>query len=157
MGLSVLPSYDTESPIAANSVVVTRVINSPDTLGYSLSIQKNNNTVTNPSPGTWSELTIAAVGGTNEAATLSTLRYAKPLPNEGALTTPVLDNATTLYMYSLTRKVEVAYCRAKPGYYRQNCDDVFFDNEKPKALDLEMKYLQNGEFVIKQVREFSGR
>jgi hypothetical protein len=157
MGLSVLPSYDTESPVAANSVVVTRVINSPDILGYSLSIQMNNNTVTNPSPGTWSELTIAAVGGTNEKATLSTLRYAKPLPTDEVLKTTVLNDETTLYMYSLTRKVELAYCRAKPGYYRQNCDEVFFDNAKPKALDLEMKYLQNGEFVIKQVREFSGR
>lgn len=157
MGLSILPSYDTESPVVANSVVVTRVINSPDILGYALSIQKDNNTVTNPTPGTWSELTIAAVGGEGETPSLTTLRFAKPTPTSDVLKESVLPVVTTLQMAALSRKIEEAYCRAKPGYYRKDCSEVSSDSAKPKALDLEMKYLQNGEFVIKQVREFSGR
>jgi hypothetical protein len=59
MGLAIVPVYDTESEVAANAVVVTRVLNTDDVFGYSLSVQLGNNLVTNPNPGTYSEVTIA--------------------------------------------------------------------------------------------------
>lgn len=157
MGLAILPSYDTEAEVAANSVVVTRVINSQDILGYTLSVQRDNNTVTNPLPGTWSEMNIVALGDDEEAPSLTTLRFAKPTAAEAQLTSTVLSPETTLLMAQLVRKIEVAYCRAKPSYYKYACGDVFRDSSKSKALDIEMKFLQNGEFVIKQVREFGGK
>ena len=45
--------------MAANAVVVTRVLNTHDLFGYSLSGQLGNNLVTNPNPGTYSAVTIA--------------------------------------------------------------------------------------------------
>ena len=51
MGLAIVPAYDPESDIAANAVVVTRVLNTDDVFGYSLSVQQGNNLVTNPDPG----------------------------------------------------------------------------------------------------------
>jgi hypothetical protein len=157
MGLSILPSYDTESPIAANSVVLTRVVNSPEIWGYTLSIQKGNNTVTNPSPGSWSEVTVTRPVGLDETSlTLSTLRLAKPTAASDVLKGPVLPAETTFLMGLLARKVEEAYCEAKEGYFQRSCASVAVDRLKKKALDLEMKYLENGQFVIKQVREFSG-
>ena len=60
MGLAIVPAYDIESEVAANAVVVTRVLNTDDVFGYSLSVQQGNNLVTNPDPGTYSEVTIAA-------------------------------------------------------------------------------------------------
>jgi hypothetical protein len=45
--------------VAANAVVVTRVLNTHDLFGYSLSGQLGNNLVTNPNPGTYSAVTIA--------------------------------------------------------------------------------------------------
>ncbi len=158
MGLAILPSYDTESPVAANSVVVTRVINSADVFGYTLSVQKDNNTVTNPVPGSWSEQSLYAVSGDAEPASLTTLRFAKPRPEDAVMSTTVLSRETTIQMALMARKVEEAYCRAKGrSYYAKDCASVSWDAAKPKALDMEMKYLQNGEFVLKQVREFSGR
>ena len=157
MGLAILPSYDTEAPVIANSVVVTRVLNSREIYGYTLSIQKDNNTVTNPAPGSWSEQTIFGFLGDREPSSLTTLRYAKPTPQDALMSTNVLPKETTLLMAALTRKVEEAYCRAREQlYYPGDCTRVAWDSEKPKALDLEMKYLQNGQFVIKQVREFAG-
>ena len=59
MGLAIVPEYDIESEVAANAVVVTRVLNTDAVYGYSLSVQEGNNLVTNPDPGTFSEVTIA--------------------------------------------------------------------------------------------------
>ncbi|RYZ59537.1 MAG: hypothetical protein EOP07_03670 [Proteobacteria bacterium] len=158
MGLALVPNYDTESPIIGNSVVVTRVINSEDVMGQTLSIQKDNNTVTNPTPGTWSETTIAASASPDEIYSLSTVRYAKPTATTPVLTGNVLSKELTLEMVALSRKIELAYCRANGNYYKNgSCNDVPYDSEKGKALDMEMKVLQNGEFIIKQVREFSGK
>lgn len=50
----------------------------------------------------------------------------------------------------------MAYCAAKPDYYDGSCRVVVVDNEKPTSLDMELKILQNGHFVCKQVREFGG-
>lgn len=36
------------------------------------------------------------------------------------------------------------------------CDEALFDVEKPRALDMEIKLFETGQFHVKQVREFSG-
>lgn len=160
MGISVLPAYDYQYKIAANSVVVTRVINTSDVFGYSISVQKKNNLVTNPDAGTYSELTIAAIGFGTEPTSLTVTRFAKPKADEPVLTEAVLAKEDMLKMVALTKKIEEAYCLAKPGYYPHQCKYVSVDVEKPKSLDFEMKVLDADgakRFVIKQVREFGGQ
>jgi hypothetical protein len=61
-------------------------------------------------------------------------------------------------LLEISQTVESAYCEAKPAYYNGDCRKaVLFDPDKPTALDLELKFLANGEWVCKQVREFHGR
>jgi hypothetical protein len=160
MGISIVPAYDLESDVIANSVVVTRVLGTSDIYGYTLSIQDGNNLVTNPNPGTWSEVTIAAFLTADEPTSLTVTRFAKPKANGPARTEPVLDRQKTLSMVEVVRTVEEAWCRAKPGYYTEdpaNCRFVAADVTKPKALDLEFKVLEDGHLVCKQSRELSGR
>ena len=57
---------------------------------------------------------------------------------------------------NMTVAVEVAYCRVKSGYYTGDCRNVWLDETKPRALDLEFKLLKNDHFVLKQMREFHG-
>jgi hypothetical protein len=61
-----------------------------------------------------------------------------------------------LDLVDLARRVESAYCVAKRGYYPGQCAFVTADNSKPKSLDLEVKLLESGQWVVKQVREFGG-
>ncbi len=156
MGLAVVPAYDSESDVAANAVVVTRVLNTDAVYGYSLSIQQGNNLVTNPDPGTHSEFTIAAFLG-DEEPSLTVTRFAKPRADAPALTEPVLSREQAIALVDIVRTVEQAYCRAKPEYYPGPCALVTSDNTKPRSLDLEVKLLEDGRFVVKQVREFGGR
>lgn len=157
MGAAVVPSYDLESEVAANAVVITRVVNATGVHGYSLSIQKGNNLVTNPDPGTWTEVTVAAIGLGDEPTSLTVTRYAKPVAGQPELTVTVLDRDTTLKLVEISMAVERAYCAADPAYYSGDCGFVVVDGEKPKSLDMEFKLLENGRFVCKQVREFAGR
>ena len=39
-------------------MIITRVLNTDGVYGYSLSVQEGNNLITNPDPGTYSEITI---------------------------------------------------------------------------------------------------
>ena len=117
MGLAIVPAYDLESEIAANTVVVTRVLNTSDVFGYSLSVQEGNNLVTNPDPGTHSEVTIAAFIGDDEPTSLTVTRFAKPTPDAPERTEPVLSRERMLELVDVAKAVEEAYCRAKPGYY----------------------------------------
>ena len=71
-------------------------------------------------------------------------------------TTPVLPTERMLELVDLAKRVETAYCRAKPGYY-PNCSFVTAANDKETSLDLEVKILENGHLVYKQTREFGGR
>ena len=96
MGLSVVPSYDSEADIDANAVVVTRVINAAGIFGYSLSIQDGNNLATNPDPGTQTESTIAALGLGDEPTSFTITRYAVPVAGGPKLTEPVLTNEQLL-------------------------------------------------------------
>ena len=61
-----------------------------------------------------------------------------------------------LDLVDLARQVENAYCVAKRDYYSGQCEFVTVDNQKQKSLDLEVKLLENGQWVVKQVREFGG-
>lgn len=156
MGIAIVPKYDLEAEIGANSVIVTRVINSEGTYGYTFSSQVGNNLVTNPTPGTLPESTIAAFSDPGVEPSFVVTRYATPDKGKPALTHTVLSTEQMKTMLALTQTIETAYCKAKPGYYDQSCANVSVDIDKPMALDLEMKILENGHFVVKQMREFSG-
>ena len=156
MGLAVVPAYDLEAEIAANTVVVTRVLNTDAVYGYSLSVQQGNNLVTNPDPGTYSEVTIAGFISDDEPTSLTVTRFAKPVPDGPERTEPVLSREQMLELVDLAKTVERAYCQAKPGYYPR-CDLVTSASDKDAALDLEAKILENGHLVYKQTREFGGR
>lgn len=158
MGIAIVGAYDNESEVAANAVVITRIINTRDVFGYSLSVQEGNNLVTNPDPGTYSEVTIAALGASGEPTSLTVTRYAKPAPDRPERTTSVLTREQMLTLVDLAGTTETAYCRAKPSYAEgRDCGFIPLDSEKPKSLDMEMKILEDGRFVCKQVREFGGR
>ncbi|WP_243076531.1 PEP/pyruvate-binding domain-containing protein [Microbacterium sp. SS28] len=156
MGLAIVPAYDAESDVTANAVVVTRVLNTEHVFGYSLSVQAGNNLVTNPDPGTWSELTVAAFIADDEPASLTTTRYAKPTRDADVRAAPVLAGDRMLELVDLARRVERAYCRATRGYYR-DCRFVTSAADKESSLDLELKIFADGRLVYKQVREFGGR
>lgn len=157
MGLAIVPAYDLESEIVANTVVVTRVLNTDDVFGYSLSVQQGNNLVTNPDAGTWSEVTVASFLGDDEPTSLTVTRFAKPTPGEPERTEPVLPATRMLELVEVAQAVEQAYCRAKPDFFDGDCRSVTSSNDKEAALDLEAKILENGHLVYKQVREFGGR
>lgn len=157
MGIAIVPKYDLESEIAANSVVVTRVINSDGLYGYTFSAQVGNNLVTNPEPGTLSEATIAAFLEPEIPPTFVTTRFATPVAGGGKIDHTVLTEAQMQTQLRITQTVETAYCKAKPSYYGKSCSNVTWDLDKPASLDFEFKVLENGRFVAKQVREFSGQ
>lgn len=156
MGLAIVARYKERGDIASNSVVITRVLNSSGVYGYTFSSQKGNNVVTNPKTGTLSENIIAAFLP-DQATSFTVTRFAKNKPNKPALTTKLMTDAQLQALLDITQTVELAYCRAEPGYYDGSCNDVLLDVEKPRALDFELKLYENGEFLCKQVREFSGQ
>lgn len=156
MGLAVVPAYDTEGEVAANGVIITRAVNS-DYLAYTLSLQKDNNLVTNPDPGTFSQMTMATFGGIDRPTRFTITRFAKPVANAPLMTTGVLTEPQMNQIVELAKAVEVAYCKVKPGYFAGDCRYVWLDETKPRSLDMEFKFLQNGQFVLKQSREFHGR
>ena len=156
MGLAIVERYSDRDEIAANSVVVTRVLNSSGVYGYSFSNQTENNVVTNPAAGTHSESIIAAFLP-NVETTFTVTRFAKPDPLAPQLDETVMTHAKMLQMLEISQTVERAYCRANPLYYPGDCAQVLFDPDKPTSLDMEFKLYENGDFLCKQVREFAGR
>jgi len=157
MGSAIVPTYDAESAVAANAVVITRVVNATGIYGYSLSVQEGNNLVTNPDPGTWSEVSVAVIGLGDEPTSVTITRYAKPTKDGSVRTDPVLDPDQMLQLVGIAMAVERAYCAADPTYYDGDCRFVVVDADKPKSLDMEFKLLEDGRLVCKQVREFAGR
>jgi hypothetical protein len=159
MGLAIVRRYAENAEIAANSVVVTRVLNSSGVYGYTFSSQALNNVVTNPAPGTSSETIIAAfLPGIDPTFTVT--RFAKPTPESPVLDHTVMTTEQLKTMLDITQAVELAYCGAVADYYPGSasaCDEALFDVEKPRALDMELKLFINGQFHVKQVREFSGK
>jgi hypothetical protein len=156
MGIAVVPAYDTESDEAANGVIITRAVNS-EVLAYTLSVQKGNNLVTNPEPGTISQMTLATFGGLDRPTRFTITRFATPTKGQPALTSSVMTEPQMSQVIDLAKAVEVAYCKVKPGYYDNDCKYVWLDDTKPRALDMEFKFLENGQFVLKQTREFHGQ
>ena len=156
MGIAVVPAYDTESEVAANGVIITRAVNS-EFLAYTLGIQKDNNLVTNPDPGTIAQTTLATFGGLDRPTRFTLTRYATPVKDAAPLTASVMTEAQLNQAVELAKAVEMAYCRVKRGYYNNDCRYVWLDETKPSALDMEFKFLQNGQFVLKQSREFHGQ
>lgn len=156
MGIAVVPAYDTESEVAANGVVVTRSVNS-DFLAYTLSLQQGNNLVTNPDPGTISQMTFATFSDVGRDPLFSLVRRATPVAGQPPLATSVLDTTQMKRITELAKGVEQAYCRVKPGYYDGDCGYVWLDDTKERSLDMEFKVLQNGQLVLKQSREFHGQ
>ena len=106
MGLSVVPAYDSDSEVAANAVVVTRVLNAEGLYGYSLSVQDGNNLVTNPDPGTYSETTIAAFISDDEPTSLTVTRFAKPAASLPQRSEPVLRRDAMIEIVELAKQVD---------------------------------------------------
>ncbi len=155
MGIAVNPSYGEEQ---ANLVLVTRVVGTDAVYGYTLSVQKGENLVTNPLPGTLTEFDVASFSDAGRPPRFSTTRYAKPTVADPVMTTNILTNARMVEIVEIAKKLEIAYCKAKPAYYPGgNCNEVWLDTQKPLSLDMEIKVLPNGNLQFKQVREFHGR
>jgi hypothetical protein len=155
MGITVNPSYGDEQ---ANLVLVTRVVGTDSVYGYTLSVQKGENLVTNPLPGTITEFDVAAFSDASRPPRFITTRYAKPTLADPVMTTTILTEARMQEIVDIAKKVEIAWCRAKPAYYPGgNCSTVWLDTDKPLSLDMEIKILPDGNIQFKQVREFHGR
>jgi hypothetical protein len=157
MGFAIVADYELEEPVAANAVVVTRVLATPNVYGYTLALQRGNVLVTNPEPGTIAESTIAAFNEPGEPPSFAVTRFATPVAGEPPRRSPVLSDAKLRELVEITRTAEVAYCRARPDYYEHDCRYAPADPAKARALDFELKVLDSGRFVCKQMREFSGR
>ena len=103
MGISVVPAYDTDSDVIANGVIITRVINGEDILGYTIGVQAGNNLVTNPEPKTIAQMTVATFSDPGRAPRLTIARYATPTAGAPALTTPVLPAAKMLEIVEVAK------------------------------------------------------
>ncbi len=161
MGLVIMPSHKFRSvpsklKIVANSVLVTRVLNTSTTYGYQVSTQVGENLVTNPIPGTLAELATMTFQLKTEPQ-MTVLRYAQPEKNGPVLTAPILSPKKMREIVAIGRAIEEAYCTYKkdyaPGF---KCTAVSNSQRKPKSLDMEIKIFENGELSFKQMREFSG-
>ncbi len=157
MGLAIVPAYDSESDVAANAVVVTRVLNTQDVYGYSLSVQEGNNLVTNPDPGTWSEVTVAGFVSDDEPVSLTVTRFAKPTADVGGADDTGARRASRCWRSSTWPS---GWSGPTAGPSRATTTSTArrwsSTTRRPKSLDLELKLLENGRLVCKQVREFGG-
>jgi phosphoenolpyruvate synthase/pyruvate phosphate dikinase len=156
MGIAIVPAYDTESAVASNGVIITRAVNS-DFIAYSLSLQAGNNLVTNPDPGTIAQNTLGTFSDGVRPVRFSIVRFATPVAGQPALTASVMAEKEMRDITEIAKHVEITYCRVKPDYFDGDCNFVWGDKDKPKSLDMEFKFLENGHFVLKQTREFHGR
>ena len=77
------------------------MLNTSDVFGYSLSVQVGNNLVTNPDPGTYSEVTIAGFISETEPVSLTITRFAKPTKDSAERTEPVLTREQMLDLVDL--------------------------------------------------------
>ena len=121
-----------------------------------MGLQQENNQVTNPDPGTTAQLTLATFGSNDHPTGFTTTRFATPKANAPPLTAAVIPDAKLNDIVNMTIATEIADCRVKRGYYAGDCRNVWLVETKPRSLDLEFKLLQNGRFVLKQLRELHG-
>lgn len=108
MGLAVVPAYDTEDDVAQNGVLITRVVNAGDLLGYLLSLQVGNNLVTNPTPGTLAETTFAVFGDVERATRFSLARHAIATAGQPPIATAVLPAEKMNELVEIGKAVEIA-------------------------------------------------
>lgn len=160
MGVSVQPTYRFRPgiEIAANSVLITRVVGTEAIYGQQLSTQRFNGLVTNPVAGTKAELATVTFDASGKHVAVNVLQYAKPVAALPPLEQTVMSEELMKLHSEIARFVEVKYCEAKPDYapgYR--CSAVVNSVKKPAALDMEFKTFDNGEVLIKQVRSFYGK
>ena len=139
----------------ANAVIVTRILAGSGIYGYQLSLNSADNLVTNPTPGTQSEIVLATFLG-DEKPSYTVTQFAQPKAGDPVRTTSIVPQAIYDKIVTMARQVETSYCKAVPGYYNGDCSVAPSDPEKPKSLDMEFKIFSNGEVLIKQSREFSG-
>jgi len=150
MGITINPAYGDE---LANLVLVTRVVGTDAIYGYTLSVQKGENLVTNPIPGTITEFNVASFSDFARPPRFSTTRYAKPTPTDPVMTTTILTEQQMVDIVEVAKKIEISYCKSKPAYYPGgNCNEVWLDVNKPLSLDMEIKLLPYGNYQFKQVR-----
>jgi len=163
MGIAVNNSYDFRKKTEdikeiANAVLVTRIINAKGVYGYRLSVNTDENLVTNPTPGTQAEVVLATFLELNEKPQLSYLQYAKTDAVIEVLNHPLLAPDVYMKMVKIAQNIEYNYCRSISTYYPGgDCSYVYSDLEKPSSLDMEFKIYSNGEVLLKQTREFSGK
>ncbi len=161
MGIAVNQKYDSRKKTeniteVANAVVVTRILAGSGVYGYQLSLNTADNLVTNPTPGTRSEMVLATFLG-DEKPEYSVTQFAITGKGQPARTSSIVSRDVYDRLVRIAQAVELGYCKAIPGYYGNDCSYVTSDPEKPKSLDMEFKIFSNGEVLIKQTREFSGR
>ena len=157
MGLSVVPDLRCRIGGGRECVVVTRVINAVGVFGYTLSVQDGNNLVTNPDPGTATEVTIAALGLGNEPTSFTVTRFATPVAGAPAGPNRCWPGSRCSTWWISRDRWNSPIARRNPTTTTGRAEIVVVDNEKPTSLDLELKILENGRFVCKQVREFGGK
>lgn len=162
MGIAINASYDFRKKTElikeiANAVIVTRVVNAKGIYGYRLSVNSDENLVTNPTPNTQSEIIVASFIEKNEVPQLSFIQFAKIDAVTPVRKEPLLQASYYQRMVEIARDLETNYCRHIRSYYSGDCDWVTADPEKSTSLDMEFKIYSNGEILVKQVREFSGR
>jgi Pyruvate phosphate dikinase, AMP/ATP-binding domain len=160
MGLSIQPEYKFRGhKIAANSVLVTRVIGTQAVYGQQLSTQLGNGLVTNPVANTKSELATITFDASAVHVAINILQYAKPVPDKPAMTTPVMSESNMLLHSEIARHVEVKYCESVDDYTAsgQKCSAVVNSVAKPYALDFEFKLFDDNQILVKQVRSFHGK
>lgn len=158
MGLAIVPAYDTESDVVANGVIITRVINGENILGYTLSLQQGNNLVTNPAPGTIAQMTIVTFSAdASRPDRFTVTRFATPTLGAAPLTQSVLTEPKMAEIVAIARSVEQPYCAVEQTYNGGKCAAIHMNQKKTSSLDMEFKVLANGHVVLKQVREFHGQ
>jgi hypothetical protein len=160
MGIAVNQSYNFRHKTEdveeiANAVLITRVLAGNGVFGYQMSLNTKDNLVTNPTPGTQSEVVIATFIG-DEKPQYTVTQYARPESGKPVNTKSIVTREVYDRLITMAKAVETGYCRAVKGYYPDDCSFVASDADKPKSLDLEFKIFSNGEVLIKQTREFSG-
>ena len=160
MGIAVNQKYNFREKTegiteVANAVVVTRILAASGVYGYQISMNTADNLVTNPTPGTQSEMVLASFLD-DEKPEYTVTQFAITEKGQAPRKQLLVNRAVYDRIVSIARAVEEGYCRAVPGYYDYSCSDVPWDLEKPKSLDMEFKIFSNGEVLVKQTREFSG-
>lgn len=160
MGISLQPEYKFRGhKIAANSVLVTRVIGTQAVYGQQLSTQLGNGLVTNPVANTKAELATITFDASAEHIAINILQYAKPFPTQPPRTTTVMSEKNMLLHSEIARHVEIKYCESVDDYTApgQKCTAVVNSVSKPYALDFEFKLFDDEQILVKQVRSFHGK